>query len=49
MEKDSDILTLGNILNHIGFTGNGDKNSKRKQFFIEKLVKKVAKGEAEIH
>ena len=44
MKKESDILMMSNILNELGYTGIGDRESKRKTFFTKthpKLVEKI--------
>ena len=39
MKSQNDILMLNNIVNDLGYTGVGDKPSKRKTFFTKKLPK----------
>ena len=41
MEKESDILMMNNIIRDLGYTGDGDKPSKRKTFFTKTLPKLV--------
>ena len=43
MKKESDNLMMSNILNDLGYTGIGDKESKRKTFFTKTLPKLVEK------
>ena len=47
MTRESGILSFNNILNEIGYTGDGDRGSSRKFFFRDELPKKVAKIEIE--
>ena len=35
MKNENDILMLNNILNDLGYTGDGDGDSKRKTFFTK--------------
>ena len=35
MKYDYDFLTIDKIINDIGYTGEGDKNSKRKRFIFD--------------
>ena len=39
MKKDGDILMINNIINDIGYTGIGDKKSKRENFLLIDLLK----------
>ena len=44
MKKESDILMMNNIINDLGYTGVGDRDSKRKTFLtvtLPKLVEKI--------
>ena len=41
MKNENDILMLNNIINDLGYTGDGDNKSKRKLFLTEKLPKLV--------
>ena len=41
MKNENDILMLNNIINDLGYTGRGDRDSKRKIFLTEKLPKLV--------
>ena len=41
MKNESDILMMNNIINDLGYTGVGDRDSKRKTFFLKKLPKLV--------
>ena len=44
MKNESDILLLNNIINDLGYTGIGDRDSKRKTFLtitFPKLVEKI--------
>ena len=41
MRDENDILMMYNIITDLGFTGIGDKDSKRKTFFTKKLPKLV--------
>ena len=41
MKNESDILMMNNIKNDLGYTGVGDRDSKRKTFFLIKLPKLV--------
>ena len=44
MENESDILMMNNIINDLGYTGVGDRDSKRKTFLtitLPKLVEKI--------
>ena len=41
MKNESDILMMNNIIRHLGYTGVGDRDSKRKTFFTKKLPKLV--------
>ena len=43
MKKESDILMMSNILSDLGYTGIGDRESKRKTFFTKTLPKLVEK------
>ena len=43
MKKESDILMMSNILNDLGYTGIGDRESKRKTFFRKTLPNLVEK------
>ena len=43
LKKESDILMMSNILNDLGYTGIGDRESKRKIFFTKTLLKLVEK------
>ena len=43
MKNESDILMMNNVLNNLGYTGNGDKDSKRKMFVTITLPKLVEK------
>ena len=43
MKKESDIIMIKNIINDLGYTGIGDRNSKRKTFLTETLPKLVEK------
>ena len=38
---ESDILKMNNIIKDLGYTGVGDRDSKRKTFFTKKLPKLV--------
>ena len=41
MKNENDILMMNNIINDLGYTGIGDKPSKRKKFFTITLPKLV--------
>ena len=41
MKNESDILMMNNIIRDLGYTGRGDRDSKRKTFFLKKLPKLV--------
>ena len=41
MKNENDILMLNNIINDLGYTGDGDNKSKRKLFLTETLPKLV--------
>ena len=41
MKIENDILTLNNIINNLGYTGVGDRDSKRKTFLTITLPKLV--------
>ena len=41
MKNESDILMMSNIIDHLGYTGIGDRDSKRKTFFTKTLPKLV--------
>ena len=41
MKNESDILMMHNIIRGLGYTGVGDRDSKRKTFFLKKLPKLV--------
>ena len=41
MKNEYDILMMNNIINDLGYTGIGDKPSKRKKFFTKTLAKLV--------
>ena len=41
IKNENDILMLNNIINDLGYTGDGDNKSKRKLFLTEKLPKLV--------
>ena len=43
MKKESDILMMSNILTEFGYTGIGDRESKRKTFFTKTIPKFVEK------
>ena len=43
MKKESDILMISKIFNDLGYTGIGDRESKRKTFFTKTLPKLVEK------
>ena len=43
MKNESDILMMNNIINDLGYTGVGDRDSKRKTFLIKTLPKLVEK------
>ena len=39
MKNENDILMLNNIINDLGYTGDGNRDSKRKTFFTKLLPK----------
>ena len=39
MKNENDILMLNNIIRDLGYTGTGDRDSKRKKFFTKTLPK----------
>ena len=39
MKNENDILLMNNIISDLGYTGVGDRNSKRKTFFTKALPK----------
>ena len=41
MKNEKDILMMNNIIRDLGYTGDGDRDSKRKTFFLKKLPKLV--------
>ena len=41
MKSENDILMMNNIIRDLGYTGDDDRNSKRKRFFTETLPKLV--------
>ena len=41
MENENDILLNNNIINDLVYTGNGDRDTKRKEFFTITLLKVV--------
>ena len=44
MKSESDVLMMNNIINDLGYTGVGDRDSKRKTFLtitLPKLVEKI--------
>ena len=41
MKNKYDILTMGNIISDLGYTGIRDRDSKRKTFFTKELPKRV--------
>ena len=41
MKHENDILMMNNIINDLGYTGAGDRDSKRKTFFTKILPKLV--------
>ena len=41
MKDENDILMMYNIIRDFGYTGDGDRDSKRKTFFLKKLPKLV--------
>ena len=41
MKNENDVLMLNNIINDLGYTGMGDRDSKRKTFFTKTLPKLV--------
>ena len=41
MENENDLLMLNNIINDLGYTGDGDRDSKRKKFFTKTFPKLV--------
>ena len=41
MKNENDILMMNNIINDLGYTGDGDRDSKRKTFFNKILPKLV--------
>ena len=43
MKKGSNILMMSNVLSDLGYTGFGDRDSKRKTFFTKTLPKLVEK------
>ena len=43
MKNDNDILMMNNILNDLGYTGVGDRDSRRKIIFRKTLPKPVEK------
>ena len=45
VKNESDILMMSNILNDLGYTGIGDRDSKRKTFFIKALPRLVVKNQ----
>ena len=42
MKNDTDVLVFNNNIKNVGFTGVGDRYSKRKAFLIEELPPAVA-------
>ena len=48
MKKDSDILMKNDIRNDLGYTGDGDKSSKRKKILSIYLPKKMLKLNIEL-
>ena len=43
MKNENEILMMKNNLNNLGYTGIGDRDSKRKTFFTKTLPKLVEK------
>ena len=41
MKDENDILMMYNIIRDFGYTGDGDRDSNRKTFFLKKLPKLV--------
>ena len=41
MKDENDILMMYNIIRDLGYNGEGDRDSKRKTFFLKKLPKLV--------
>ena len=41
MKDENDILMMNNIIRDLGYNGTGDRDSKRKTFFLKKLPKLV--------
>ena len=41
MKNENDILMMDSIINDLGYTGDGDRDSKRKSFFSKVLPKLV--------
>ena len=48
MNKDGDILTFNNILNDVGYIGDGERTSKRKNLIMNELPCRVAEIETGI-
>ena len=45
IKNESDILKMSNIVSDLGYTGIGDRGSKRKTFFTKSLTKLVEKNQ----